>query len=172
MHSYLNAHFNVLSAKPYEEPPTRILLGKKGPINFSSKKKKDTLQIYSKNKKVRLFVHCLCSFSAQAVISAILRSSESLQDHWGRDMLLGNRFPHSIYTERSVFHYLKALSLFLYPSPSQRRTHIHTLTRFDPCGMAYCSLYNNFRTQFELLIGFSSLIKKEQRMEQFAGFVL
>lgn len=147
--------------------------GKKGPIYFSSKKKKkDTLQIYSKNKKVRLFVHCLCSFSAQAVISAILRSSESLQDHWGRDMLLGNRFPHSIYTERSVFHYLKALSLFLYPSPSQRRTHIHTLTLFDPCGMAYCSLYNNFRTQFELLIGFSSLIKKEQRMEQFAGFVL
>lgn len=117
-------------------------------------------------------MHCLCSFSAQAVISAILRSSESLQDHWGRDMLLGNRFPHSIYTERSVFHYLKALSLFLYPSPSQRRTHIHTLTRFDPCGMAYCSLYNHFRTQFELLIGFSSLIKKEQRMEQFAGFVI
>lgn len=141
-------------------------------ILAARKKKKDTLQIYSKNKKVRLFVHCLCSFSAQAVISAILRSSESLQDHWGRDMLLGNRFPHSIYTERSVFHYLKALSLFLYPSPSQRRTHIHTLTRFDPCGMAYCSLYNNFRTQFELLIGFSSLIKKEQRMEQFAGFVL
>lgn len=39
MHSYLNAHFNVLSAKPYEEPPTRILPGKKGPIYFSSKKK-------------------------------------------------------------------------------------------------------------------------------------
>lgn len=172
MHSYLNAHFNVLSAKPYEEPPTRILPGKKVQFILAARKKKDTLQIYSKNKKVRLFVHCLCSFSAQAVISAILRSSESLQDHWGRDMLLGNRFPHSIYTERSVFHYLKALSLFLYPSPSQRRTHIHTLTRFDPCGMAYCSLYNNFRTQFELLIGFSSLIKKEQRMEQFVGFVL
>lgn len=107
-------------------------------------------------------MHWLCSFSAQAVISAILRSSESLQDHWGRDMLLGNRFPHSIYTKRSVFHYLKALSLFRYPSPSQRRTHIHTLTRFDPCGMAYCSLYNNFRTQFELLIGFSSLIKRNK----------
>lgn len=127
MHSYLNAHFNVLSAKPYEEPPTRILPGKKVQFILAARKKKDTLQIYSKNKKVRLFVHCLCSFSAQAVISAILRSSESLQDHWGRDMLLGNRFPHSIYTERSVFHYLKALSLSfsIHPPHKGARTYTH-----------------------------------------------
>lgn len=39
-------HFNVLSAKPYEEPPTRILPGKKVQLILAARKKRHTADLF------------------------------------------------------------------------------------------------------------------------------